>query len=246
MKKIIVLLLSLISLSAVARDKGKLNIGIHTGLDIGAAVPWPIFGGAIGGDDKMNATPRLTPAIGFSGEYRMSDKFSAMLEATYKTIGIDASIITLNSGQKFKDDGLDVIFYGKAKTTMSFSMFEFPLYVKYRINENNRVFLGGYYARIVNGKFEATALNGRLENPDNPDDITIVKPSDPLYQDFGSNLDNWDAGWQAGYERKLSGRINLSGRFSMGLKDIFKPGQNYLEFSMLNMRGTIVLSYRIF
>lgn len=254
MKKTVVLLFSIISLSAVAQNNTKqtaaqndqrFHFGIHTGFDLGAAVPWPISD-AVGGGDKMNAAPRLTPALGFSGEYLISKKISAVAEATYKTIALDASIITLNSGQRFIDDGLNVIFYGRAKTSMSFTMLELPLYAKYKINEKNRVFLGGYYAYIVTGKFEATALSGRLENPEIPGEVTVINPSDPLFQDFGPNLSNWDAGWLAGYERKLSNRFTLSGRFSMGLKDIFRNGQNYLEYSMLNMRGTIALSYKLF
>lgn len=246
MKKILVFFCVLVfSLSAVAQDNRKIDLGIHIGLDFGAAVPWPISD-AIGGGDKMNAVPQLTPGFGFSGEYHFSEKWSAVIEATYKSVGLDASIITLNSGQKFKDDGVDVIFYGKAKTTMSFTMLELPLSAKYKINENNRVFMGGYFAYILNSKFNATAMNGYLKNPEIPEDITVVNPNDPLYQDFSSNLRHWDAGWQIGYERKIQKRISLSGKFSMGLVDIFKPGENYLDYSMLNMRGTVMLSYRLF
>ena len=222
----------------------KFNLGIHVGLDIGAAVPWGSNGSVLSGGDKINATPKLTPALGFSGEWRFNWRWSAVVEATYKTVALDASILTMGSGQKFQDEGLDVIFYGKAKTSMSFTMFEFPLYVKYRIGRNNRVYLGGYYAHIVNGKFDATAYNGRLENPEQPDDIQIVHPSDPLSQDFSQNLRHHDAGWLVGYERRLLDRLTLAGRFSMGLLDIFKPGENYLEYKMLNMRGTVMLSYK--
>lgn len=246
MKKILVICLLLVfgmSASSAQNDR-KFNFGIHLGLDLGAAVPWPLAK-AISGDDKMNAVPQLTPGLGLSGEYHFDDRWSAVAEATYKSVGLDASIITLNSGQKFKDDGLDVIFRGKAKTSMSFTMLEVPLSVKFKISENNRVFLGGYYAYIVNGKFNATAMSGYLENPENGE-ITVVNPSDPLKQDFSANLRHWDIGWHMRYERKILNRLTLSGKFSMGLVDIFKRGENYLDYSMLNMRGTLALSYRLF
>lgn len=245
MKKILIFCLLAISLNASAQDNKTFSLGIHLGLDLGAAVPWPLAD-AIGGGDKMNAVPQLTPGLGFSGECRFTERWSAVVEATYKTVGLDATIITLNSGQKFDSDGLKVNFFGKANTTMSFTMLEAPLYAKFRINDNNRIFFGGYYAYIVNGKFEATALNGRIENPDEPGSVDIIDPSDPIYQDFGPALRNWDAGWLVGYERKILTRVTLSGRFSMGLKDIFKNGENYLEYKMLNMRGTVLLSYRFF
>lgn len=244
MKKILFFCLLVFSLKVSAQEN-KFDFGIHVGLDLGAAVPWPLAD-AIGGDDKMNATPQITPGLGFSGELHFAKRWSATVEATYKTVGLDASIITLKSGQKFKDEGLDVIFYGKAKTTMSFTMLEAPFYLKFKVNENNRIFLGGYYAYIVNGKFEATAISGRIEHPNEPENIEVVYPDDPLYQDFGPNLRSWDVGWLVGYERKIANRLTLSGRFSMGLKDIFKTNENYLEYKMLNMRGTLMLSYRFF
>ncbi|MDR0510564.1 MAG: hypothetical protein LBH06_05680, partial [Rikenellaceae bacterium] len=36
-----------------------LHVGVHTGLDMGGAVPWPLSN-AVGGGNKMNAVPRLT------------------------------------------------------------------------------------------------------------------------------------------------------------------------------------------
>ena len=58
-------------------------------------------------------------------------------------------------------------------------------------------------------------------------------------------LDNWDAGIVLGYERVLIDRVTIGGRFAMGFKDIFRSGEEnkYLSYSMLNMRGTIMLSY---
>lgn len=246
MKKILLSLVFLAITSSAALAGGKMHMGIHTGFDLGAAVPWPLSK-AVGGGDKMNATPKLTPALGFSGEYEFLPRWSAVVEATYKTVALDASIVTLSNGQNFKSDGIDVIFYGKAKTSMSFTMLEVPLYVKFKINENNRVFLGGYYSYIVNGKFEATAIDGRLHNRENPErPPSVISPEHPLENNFSENMDNWDVGFQVGYERKIWKRVSLAGRFSTGFKDIFKPNQNYLAYSMWNMRGAVTLSYRLF
>ncbi len=225
---------------------GCFHMGIHTGIDVGAAAPWPLSK-AIGGGDKMNATPHLSPAAGIWAEQKFNHHWSAVVEATYKTVALDAELITLKNGQKFKDDdGLNVTFYGRASTSMSFSMLEVPLYLKYKFNERNRVFVGGYYAWVFKSRFEAMAMDGRLENPEDPDDIVIVYPRDPVDQSFNENLDKWDAGWLVGYERRIHKRVNVAGRFSMGVKDIFKKGENYLDYSMWNLRGTLTLTYQIF
>ena len=247
MKKILIAIFTILSLGASAQGWRDIHLGIHTGLDLGAAVPWPI-NKAIGGGDKMNATPHITPALGLSVEYQFLPRWSLVAEATYKTVALDASIITLRNGQKFQDDGFGVTFYGRAKMSMSFSMLEVPLYFKFKINDNNRVFLGGYYAYVADSKFVATAMDGRLEKDDQQGGTTvdIIKPDSPFVQDFDDNLDNWDTGFQVGYERKVWKKLTLSGRVSVGFKDIFKPNENYLDYSMWNMRGTLTLAYRIF
>ena len=37
--------------------------------------------------------------------------------------------------------------------------------------------------------------------------------------------------------------VKMTARFSMGFKDIFRRGSNYLEYKMLHMRGTVAVSY---
>ena len=41
----------------------------------------------------------------------------------------------------------------------------------------------------------------------------------------------------------LVARVKMTARFSMGFKDIFRRGSNYLEYKMLHMRGTVAVSY---
>ena len=64
-----------------------------------------------------------------------------------------------------------------------------------------------------------------------------IDPGNPLYINFSNLLDSWDMGLIAGYERL---------RFSCGFKDIFKPSNQYFDYKMLHMRGSLVLSYNLF
>ncbi|MGL4364492.1 MAG: outer membrane beta-barrel protein [Bacteroidales bacterium] len=244
-------LLSIIAIDTYALESTsleqhkKFDIGVHTGLDIGGAVPFPLST-AIGGDDKMDAIPGLTPSVGLSGRYRITDRWSLTLEGTYKTVSLTANIVTLSTGQQFIIEGNKAIFKGKASTDMRFTMFEIPLYAQFSITENNRVLLGSYCTYIVNGRFTASALQGILENPEDPNDIAVISPEAPQNQNFSSNLSKWDTGVILGYEYGITKRFNLSGRIIVGVKDIFKKGENYLAYSMLHMRGTVVVSFRLF
>jgi len=261
MKKIIVLAASLFF--AVVASAGEdpeetnskqfpLSIGVHMGMDIGAAVPWPP-GKVMGGENKMKATPHLTPALGLSFTGNIDRRWSLTLETTYKVVELDAKAWV--EDQTFVDRNDDpwqwVSFRGTAFTEMSFPMLEFPLYASYTFkNGSDRVFLGGYYARVFNAKFSTMPYKGMLFNvvdgkPDYDHPKGSVSPDVPHTHNFNDAMSKWDAGFVAGYERNIFPRITLSGRFSMGFNDIFQSGKKYLTYSMLHMRGTVVVSYAI-
>lgn len=219
------------------------GIRVHTGFDLGAAVPWPLSS-AVGGGNKMSAVPHLTPAFGLSGDFIFNKNWAVVVEGTYKRVAIDVDIRTPR--QMFRLSDGDANFAGLAQTEMSFTTLEFPLYVRYTFRKGiNRVFLGGYYARILKGKFIANAVDGTLTNT-KTGAVSDVTSANPLEQNFSQNIDSWDVGMVFGYERRIFNRAYISGRVSAGFKDVFKPGENYLEFSMWQMRGSFVLSYMLF
>lgn len=222
----------------------RLKFGVQVGIDLGAAAPWPLSK-AISGDDRITAVPHVTPALGVVLDYFFNDKWSIGTEVSYRTVGVDATIVTLTNGQNFTMDGEKVLFRGQATMEMSFSQMEVPVYVRYDINRTNAVSLGLFYSYVAKGKFIASPIEGNVVNASTPDATPepFVEGSIPV-QNFSSSLSNWDIGYQVGYERRLSEHLSLGGRFTMGMKDIFKPGENYLDYSMLQMRGTLQLIYR--
>ena len=265
MKKTIILTAALlVSVMAAASKKTglrrdpcrppvKFAVGIHTGTDVGGAVPWPVKDG-LGKNDKINATPHLKPELGLSWTTVFNKRWSMTLESTYKTVALDARAWVEN--QTFVDRDNDpwvwVSFRGAALMQMSFPMVEFPLYVRCALGKRgryNRLLLGGYYARIFDSKFLTSPYQGMLFNvvdgkPDYDNPKGIISPDDPYTQDFSDAMSRWDAGLMMGYERRLfSPRLLLSGRVSMGFNDIFQADKKYLAYNMLHMRGTLTVSY---
>ena len=233
----------------------KYEFGVHTGIDIGAAVPWPPSN--LGGGMKMNAVPHLAPALGFSATARIDPRWSITVETTYKQLGIDAKARVNN--QKFKDpdppageEPLNVDFRGTVDIGMRFYMLEVPVYAGFSLGGNdNRIVLGLYYSHLFRGKFDAEPLKGVITRPerpeDDPDRYQLVTPDDEIgVQKFDTNMSSWDIGFMAGYEFKVTDRVHLGLRFAMGLKDIFKPSTKFLDYNMLHMRGSLVLSYKMF
>ena len=78
--------------------------------------------------------------------------------------------------------------------------------------------------------------------------LAVIKQADENMDDmdFSPYMDSWDMGVLLGYERKLSRRFELGLRVSMGFKDIFHKDNQYFDYNMLHMRGTVVISYNLF
>ena len=90
-----------------------------------------------------------------------------------------------------------------------------------------------------------TATKGYVGNE--PDEFrNAVTPEAPIHMDFSSSMDSWDAGLLLGYEKKLFSRFDIGLRVTFGLKDIFTSDNKYFDYKMLQMRGTLTLSYDLF
>lgn len=237
--------------AAPLTEATRYALGVHVGIDIGGAVPWPPSN-LSSGDMKMSAVPKLNASLGMSFTAPISKRFTVTAEATYKQVGIDADAWV--SGQKFRvpnPDGADLMtqFRGTANVVMDFTMLEFPVYVGFSFRGGrDRIYLGAYYSYVFSSHFNTTPLKGLVENPNNPSEPPImITPDNPVPSDvmpvFDNYLGKWDGGMLLGYEWQIVPRIKMTARISMGFKDIFRTGSNYLDYKMLHMRGTVALSY---
>lgn len=237
--------------AAPLTEAPRYALGVHVGIDIGGAVPWPPSN-LSSGDMKMSAVPKLNASLGMSFTAPISKRFTVTAEATYKQVGIDADAWV--SGQKFRvpnPDGADLMtqFRGTANVVMDFTMLEFPVYVGFSFRGGrDRIYLGAYYSYVFSSHFNTTPLKGLVENPNNPSEPPImITPDNPVPSDvmpvFDNYLGKWDGGMLLGYEWQIVSRIKMTARISMGFKDIFRTGSNYLDYKMLHMRGTVALSY---
>ena len=220
----------------------RFALGVQLGTDIGGAIPFPFSNVP----DVFNPYPKLSPSIGAKLAFPVTKKWTLGAEVTYKKVAIDADARIDN--QRFHDDKNNIIsrFCGSAEMSMDFTMLEIPLYFKYTFkNQKDRILAGLYGAWIINAKFRNTVTKGYMMTDDKVYNGSI-DPGNPLYINFSNLLDSWDMGLIAGYERQLFPRIELGLRFSCGFKDIFKPSNQYFDYKMLHMRGSLVLSYNLF
>lgn len=219
----------------------RFALGVQLGTDIGGAIPFPFSNVP----SPFNPYPQLYPSLGAKLTFPITKHWSLGAEITYKKVAIDADARIEN--QRFNDEKNDVIarFTGSAEMGMDFTMLEIPLYAKYTFrNQKDRLLFGGYFAYVMKGKFNIRVNEGYMMTDEGVYNGAIE--DDPLDINFGNILDNWDAGLVLGYERKLFSRIEIGLRVSCGMKDIFKPDNQYFDYKMLHMRGTLEISYNLF
>lgn len=224
----------------------RFAIALQIGTDLGGAIPFPLRYLPT----RFQPYPRLSPSIGGKVIFPIYKEWSLGVEATYKKIMMDADARVQD--QRFKQyaekpEDIDIIaaFTGTAEMKMDFTALELPIYATYTFrNFKDRILFGPYFAWMIDNKFKIVAQKGYLTDADGvyTDEI---KAENPLDIDFSRSLSGFDIGLLVGYERAISERIDLGVRMMVGLKDIFKSDEKYLDYSMSHMRASIVLSYAL-
>ena len=218
----------------------RFALGVQLGTDIGGAVPFPFKYVP----KTFNPYPKLDMSLGAKLTFPVTGQWTLGAELTYKTITLNADARVEN--QRFEDNNYIQYFTGSAKMHMDFTMLEIPVYGKYTFRNNkDRVLFGPYFAWVMSSSFVIEPKKGFIGNS-GPDIVDAVMPEDMDDMDFSSSLDSWDMGILLGYERQLFPRVELGLRVSCGFKDIFKRNNQYFDYRMLHMRGSVVLSYNLF
>ena len=247
MKRVSVLIIFLFSLTPLfSREEGepplRWSFSPQVGTDLGVTLPYPMS--AIGG--VFNPYPDILPSLGARTSFSFKHGWVLGAEVTYKTVSMTANARVENQMMLSGSGNAKQYFSGTAFLRSSFTQLEVPLYVKYMIGERgiHRVLLGGYWSYMLEGKFSTEARKGYIgSEPDRVDNI--VDPAYPILMDFSKSLGDWDAGILVGFELGINERLNMGIRVMTGLRDIF-GGSTPFEYSMIHLRGTIVVRYNIF
>ena len=149
---------------ALRQRGGRYAFGVHAGIDLGGAVPWPpanLRADAM----KMSAVPKLNPSLGLSftglsAETVLPVGRADLQAGGHRCRGVGVGTAVPGSPNP---DGEDMItrFRGTANVVMDFSMLEIPVYVGYGFNGGrSRVYLGAYYSYILKSNFDTKPLKG--------------------------------------------------------------------------------------
>lgn len=218
----------------------RFALGVQVGTDVGGAIPVPFRYIP----ETFNPYPKLDLSLGAKLTFPVTTRWDLGAEVTYKTITMNADARVEN--QKFQDKDLIEYYSGTAEMHMDFTMLEIPVYTKYSLrNLKDKLLFGPYFVWVSKSSFVISPEKGYV-GMTGPDQVDSPVNNDLDDMDFSPYMDSWDLGLLLGYERKLSRRFELGLRVSMGFKDIFKRDNQYFDYKMLHMRGTVVVSYNLF
>ncbi len=223
----------------IAAQESKWQFKATGGIDVGVAIPIPMS--AVPGDAQVK--PRLMPTVGVGAQYNFSDKWSLGLEINYHILAIDGTVDVVSQPFWSDDRSYATYFSGEANTSTELRFLEFPLIGHYHINEHWAFHMGAYYSVILSAKLETEGKNGWLStNKDDTDNAPLPGTQNTFFS-FNDELDNYDIGVLFGGSYNLSPRIIIWGRFNVGLKSIFKPDFNNIDYDMYQMRFSMGMSY---
>ncbi len=209
------------------------------GIDMGMAIPIPLS--AVPGDAEVK--PRLMPTVGVGAQRYFSDKWSFGLEINYHILSIDGTVNVVSQPFWSDDRSYATYFSGEANTSTELRFLEFPLIAQYHINEHWALHMGAYYSVILNAKLETEGKNGWLSTNKDDTDNAPLPGTQNMFSSLNDELDNFDIGGLLGATYSISPRLNIWGRFNVGLKSIFKPDFNNIDYEMYQMRFSMGTSY---
>jgi hypothetical protein len=209
------------------------------GLDVGMTIPVPMS--AVPGDAEVK--PRLMPTAGVGAQRCFSEKWSMGLEMNYHILSIDGTVNVVSQPFWSDDRSYATYFSGEANTSTELRFLEFPLTAHFQMNERWALHLGGYYSLILNAKLETEGKNGWLSTNKEDTDNAPLPGTQNTYYSFNEDLDSYDLGVLWGMTYNASARLRIWGRFNVGLKSIFKPDFNNIDYEMYQLRFSMGIAY---
>lgn len=212
------------------------------GVDVGGAIPIPVSdkpGGVAG-------SPKIMPSLGMGFQYALKQKWHAAIEVNYHNLSFSAEG-PVRSQPFYFDNNTDVLYFsGDTYTDVELRFVEFPLLFAYQISTNWTIMLGAYYSRIIEGRFDTEGKNGVLSPDKDITDNAALPGTAKASYSFSDELDVNDYGFLLGYKYMLNHKLFFWGRFTMGVKSIFVPEFENIDYELYQMRLNVGVSYIFF
>jgi len=251
MKKINIIILSLLPFLQLAAQNPKFEHKIIAGYNFGATAPVPI-------PSEVRAIsgywPQFTPQLGYNITYYYNPQWgmTSGILLDYKGMGVRDRVKYMYTSVILSTDNdrpLQGYFVGKNETQVKSSYVTIPVYLTYKPNETWNFKLGGYASYKSSSEFKGTVWDGYLMRVDEKggefvEKISIVNKNDAEFN-FGDDMRDFDFGLSGGAEYRINDRFGIFGNLSWGLTSIFPNDYQAISFKMYNIYFALGLTYKL-
>lgn len=237
-------LLTALATNTRAQNVRSFDLNLQLGYNIGATAPIPLPAEV----RKINSyNPKFNPSLGLTLAYGLNEKW-----------GLGAGVVFDWKGMRVKDevkymhttvtnpdgDGqLTGYFVGENMTNVNMTYLTVPIYATYSFNPKWQVKLGIYAAKALSFGFDGNVNNGYIRI-DTPTGQKQEIDGEGASFDFNNDIRDYDFGFLAGGEYRLSHRFGVYANLAWGVVPFFYKNSNPIEFTMTNIYGTVGITYR--
>jgi len=206
--------------------------------NVGSVMPFPFSNVP----DDASADMMIRPFVGIQLNRPLSPNLYLKLSAMYsnKSVGFNTTLknqlyngyIEQNINGKIVEGYIeDAYFTGVSSGFYKLQYVETNLSIAAKMSDKGAVYLGIYFAYLLNGENEII-VDGTISLAP---DIPPISDRFERTEDYASYINKSDFGFQIGIERKIYKKINGNIQLSSGLHSIYNSGLEAIDFTMLNM-----------
>lgn len=221
-------------------DKGsKFEHTVHIGYNIGGLAPLS-FPNTI---RKINSySPGPSPSIGYELNYRFQKNWGIGIGVSidWKSMNVQDSVQYFHTLVSVDGSSIEGDFSGTNTTNVRNIYLAVPIQAIYLSDNNWRLKLGFYLAKLIRPSFYGSVSDGYLRKGDSLGEKIII---DHATFSFNDNQRTFDFGVAAGAEKLIYKSFAAKADLKWGLQPVFPNSFTGISFNMYNIFGTIGLAY---
>ena len=246
----IIILLLIVSISAYSQVNDTTNYPktiqyrVTAGINVGGLAPVPLPNNI---REIKSYNPTFSPSLGFEALYQFKKRWSVGVSPRfeYKGMKVKDSVMYFHTmiqvGEGSNASSFEGDFTGTNYTESKNLYFGVPFFLQFSPRENWHYRIGGYFAFLLDSKFEGTVSDGYIRNGGSlGEKVEITSAS----FDFSDKIRKFDYGLYTGAIRNIGERFSIDLSLQWGLRSAFPSSFSGISFPMYNIYAQIGTGYR--
>lgn len=218
------------------------NIRLSAGVNIGGTSPLPL-------PREIRSINSYNPGLNLSLEGSVQKSFDnsrwgVLVGVRFERKGMTTDADTKNYHMEaWNTDGSGKVvgaWNGKVKTEVNSTCLTLPVLATYSISDRVMLSAGPYVSYLLDGEFSGQAYDGYIRDQNPTGERADVTRAE---YDFGSDMNRWQWGVQAGCEYRAYTHLALFANLQWGANSIFPDDYSAVTFALYPIYGTMGFTY---